>query len=97
MKPAWTTLSMSKLEAVRGVKPMNPAWTTLSMFKVEAVRGVKPTKPAWATLSMSMVEAVRGVKPMKPAVDHSIYVYGRSSERGEAYEASCGPLYLCLR
>ena len=40
MKPAWTTLSMSKLEAVRGVKPMKPAWTTLSMFKVEAVRGV---------------------------------------------------------
>ena len=25
MKPAWTTLSMSKLEAVRGSKPMKPA------------------------------------------------------------------------
>ena len=25
MKPDWTTLSMSKVEAVRGVKPMKPA------------------------------------------------------------------------
>ena len=33
---------MSKVEAVRGVKPMKPDWTTLSMSK----RGVKPMKPA---------------------------------------------------
>ena len=49
MKPAWTTLSMSKVEAVGGMKPTKPAWTTLSMSKVEAVRGVKPMKPAWTT------------------------------------------------
>ena len=73
MKPAWTTLStcMSKLEAVRGVKPMKAAWTTRSMSKVEAVRGVKPMKRSserdeayefscWNTLFMSKVEAVRG-------------------------------------
>ena len=31
MKPAWTTLSMSKLEAVRGSKPMKPAVGPLSL------------------------------------------------------------------
>ena len=45
---------MSKVEAVRGAKPMKPAWTTLSMSKLEAVRGTKPMNPAVGTLSLCL-------------------------------------------
>ena len=58
MKPAWTTRSMSKVEAVRGVKPM----------KRSSERDEAYESSCWNTLSMSKVEAVRGVKPMKPAI-----------------------------